>query len=62
MGIGPMTGRGRGNCQGAKQVGNGNGLGRGQGRGNACRSGFCLMGGFASNNLSQPRQDELKKN
>ncbi len=63
MGIGPITGRGQGTCQGNKTnqsfgYGMRNGAGRGSG------NGFCRMGGygFASNNLAQPKQDELKKN
>lgn len=67
MGIGPMTGRGRGACQGNKLnqgLGTGNGMRNGAGRGNGRGNGFGRMSGFgfASNNLSQPKQDELKRN
>lgn len=56
-GLGPMTGRGMGNCEQARGCGRGQGLGRGLGRG---RGGFCHFADSAESVSPQERIKALK--
>lgn len=60
MGVGPMTGRGLGNCRNGAGLGRGHSMGMGRGMGGGRRFGACGFDPFVANVASTPSV-ELQK-